>query len=466
MNGDTLGRPNLRQVSQLHRQSLRGWSPRGRSWIRSPTVILAVVIAVVTLVLRLAYGATKPTDVDGIRYVLGSEHFDVTHLSPAAPGSWLYVAAGHALHVVSGLSPVHSLVLLAALISAGAAGLTSVAGTVLGGRFVGLAAGALVASAPVSWFAGSTVSTYSIDALVAALLVILARRAHPGSAHGAVALAALGLGAGVRLSVVPAFALLAAIAVVASVRTVGHLLTAVVVTLAAVAVWLVPVMVVQHGGLSAWLHATHVQISEAAHGSSVFTAPTSGVVTNLGTFGGWSVVTLGPVFVVAVVAVVVLAGARLATGQRGGNASLRIWQTTAEPRLTVDRPRYQSTGAILATALIPPLALVTLGRFTTGGAVLSYLVPATVLFLLPLGRLLHHRSAGLRRAALLVATLLVAALVAANVQRFVSAPGILPSSVVRHEPRLWISETRYQSPYADTADTIRAADRLHRPPGP
>jgi hypothetical protein len=49
-----------------------------------------------------------------------------------------------------------------------------------------------------------------------------------------------------------------------------------------------------------------------------------------------------------------------------------------------------------------------------------------------------------------------------NGQRFVSAPGILPTSVVRHQPRLWISQSRYQSPYADTADTIRAADGARR----
>ena len=53
------------------------------------------------------------------------------------------MAAGHAIHVVSGLSPVHSLVLLAALASAGAAGLTCVAGTALGGRGIGIAAGSL-----------------------------------------------------------------------------------------------------------------------------------------------------------------------------------------------------------------------------------------------------------------------------------------------------------------------------------
>jgi hypothetical protein len=360
---------------------------------------------------------------------------------------------------VTGLSTVHSLVLLAALASAGAAGLTSVAGTALGGRFVGLAAAALVATAPVSWFAGATVSTASFDAFLGALLIVLARRARPYRAHGVVAVLVLGLGAGIQLSAAPAFAFLAAIAVVASIRTVGHLLTAFVAGVGAVAVWFVPLVLVQPGGLRAWLHAVHVQASAAAHSSSVFVAPTSGALTNLGTFGGWSLVTLAPALVVGVLGIVVLVVARLATRRPAGNASLRIWSAATEPGDRVERPWYQSTAAILVAALVPPVAYLTLDRFTDGGDVLFYLVAATVLFLLPVGRLLHHRSPGLRVAAALVATLLLAGAVAVNVQRFVAAPGILPASVVRHHPDLWITRARYQAPYADTAATIRAADR-------
>ncbi len=83
MNVGTLGRENLRQVSHLHRDSVRGWSTGGASWLRSPTLAASVVIGVVTLVLRLSYGASRPTDADGARFVLGSEHFDVTHGGPA-----------------------------------------------------------------------------------------------------------------------------------------------------------------------------------------------------------------------------------------------------------------------------------------------------------------------------------------------------------------------------------------------
>jgi hypothetical protein len=376
------------------------------------------------------------------------------------------VEVGRAIHVMTGLSPVRSLVLLAALASAAAAAFTCVAGTALGGRWVGIAAAALVATAPVSWFAGATVSAYSFDALVGALLVVLARRARPSRAHGVLAVVTLGLGAGIHLSLVPAFALLTAIAVVASVRTVGQLLAVIAAGAASVAAWFVPLVVIQPGGLHAWLHFVRAQVSHTAHSSSVFVAPTARAITNVGTFGAWSLVTLAPVIVMSLLGVLVLVGVRIATRQPGGNVSLRIWSTGDETADRVERPSYQGTGAVLGAALVPPVAVVTLYRFGAGGAVLSYLVPATVLFLLPAARLLHHRARGVRRATAVVATLLVAGAVALNVERFVGAPGILPATVARDHPGLWISQARYQAPYADTAATISAADRRHRPVGP
>ncbi len=459
VNVRALGREDLRQVSHLHRASVRGWAPRRASWTGSPTFLVSLIIGIVTVVLRLSYAATAPTDAVGAGLVKGSGHFDVTRGAPRAPGAWLYVAVGHGIAVVTGLSAVHSLVLLAALASAGAAALTCVAGTALGGLWVGIGSAAVVASAPVSWFAGSTVSAYGFETVIGTLLIVLARRAWPYRAHGALAVAVLMLGGGVRLSIIPAFAFLAAIAVVASVRTVGQLLATVAAGLAGLAVWLVPVVFIQPGGISVWLHAVHVQISDAAHQSSVFVAPAAGTVTNIGTFGGWSLVSLGPVVAVGLVGVVALAGARIVTRHPAGNIRLRIWSRPSEPRAGIERPRYQHTGAILGAAVIPPLALVTLGQFAGGGDVLWYLAPVTVLMLLPAGRLLHHRSRGVRLGAAVVATVLVAGTVGVNVQRFVAGPGILPASVMQHHRNWWISQRRYQAPYADTDAAIRAADR-------
>jgi len=462
VNVRALGREDLRQVSHLHRDSVRGWSPPSTAWLRSPTFLTSVVIGAVTLALRLTYGASGPTDTDGAQFVSGSGRFDVAHGSPAAPGSWLYVAAGHAVHLVTGLNAVHSLVVLAALASAGAAALTCVAGTALGGRFVGVASALLVASAPASWFAGSTVSAYGFDTMVGALLVVLARRARPYRAHGVVAAVVLMLGAGVRLSMLPAFALLAGIAVVASVRTVGQLLATVAGGLAALAAWLAPVIAIQPGGFQAWVHAVHVQISDAAQSSSVFVAPASRAVTNIGTFGAWSIVSLGPVVLIGILGIVALMAARIVTRHPAGNVARRIWSTTHEPIDRIERPWYQRTGAVLGAAVVPPVALVALGRFAGGGDVLWYLAPVTVLMLLPVARLLHHRTPGVRAVAGVVASLLVAGIVAVNIQRFVAAPGILPASVARDHPGWWLSQPRYQAPYAETAQTIRSADATDR----
>ena len=147
-----------------------------------------------------------------------SNHFDVAHGQPQPPGYWLYVETGRALHLVTGLGTIASLVMVAALASAAGVGLTAVAGRDLGGPWVGLAAGVVVATSPFAWFSGSTVATYSFDMLACALLIVLAWRARPGSWHGVGAVVALGLLAGFRQSDLMAFAILALIAVVGSTR--------------------------------------------------------------------------------------------------------------------------------------------------------------------------------------------------------------------------------------------------------
>jgi hypothetical protein len=459
VNLGTLGRDNLRRVSHLHRDAVPGWSSSGPWWRRSPIVVVASLVGLGALGLRLAYGATGPTDTTGAQLVIGSSRFDVTHAAPAAPGSWLYLAAGHLLHVVTGLSTVQSLVLLAALASAGAAALACLAGSALGGRWVGVAAGALVASAPVSWFAGSTVSVSAFGALVGAALIVLARRARPYGPQGVVAVALLGLAGGIHLSVAFDFLFLAVIVVVASVRTLGQLLATAVAGLVSVAAWLVPVVTVQPGGFHAWFTALHAQLSEAAAASSPLAAPSSGALTNLGIAGGWSVLTLGPALVVAVIAVLLLIGARVVT-RRPAGTSAPIWGAPAERDPRLEWPWYQSAAAVLTAGLLPPVAFALLGQYAMAGGVLAYVVPATVLLLLPMGRLLRHRSTGLRHAAAVIFIVVVVTACVVNIERFVSAPGILPASFAHDHPSLWISDPRYQSPYAATAAGIRSADRL------
>ena len=458
MNLGTLGREDLRQVSRLHRHRTPGWERIRVPWFVSPQAVVPAAVGAVTLVLRLVYGANGPTDWDGVQYVVGSSRFDVTHGAPHPPGYWLYVATGHAIHAVTGLGAASSLVLVAALASAAAAALTCAAGMAFGGWWVGLAAGALVASTPVSWFAGSTVSTYSFDALVAALLVLLAIRARPGSAHGLAAVVTLGLMTGFRPSIAPMFLLLALVAVLGSTRGIRRWALTVAALVGSVAVWFVPMVLAQPGGVTVWLRAWRAESSGAAHTSSVFFT-SAGAATNVGTFGAYTLLTVGPVLVLALLAGLALLATRLVTRRATGDAALRIWSEGTSPGVTgPGRPWYQTTTAVAIAAVVPPLAIVNLVQFAKGGYVLAYLPTVTILLLVPVARLIRHRIRALRRLSAVLASVVVLGVVGLNAQRFVGAPGILPAGFATSHPGWWISQARYGAPYTDTAATIRAAD--------
>jgi len=107
--------------------------------------VLPWVVALVALVARLATRASGPTDWDSSQYAAAVARFDVTHGRPQPPGYFLYVVAGRLVHD-TGLGTVDSLVFVSAVASALAAGLVVVAGRDLGGRWVGVAAGLLIAT--------------------------------------------------------------------------------------------------------------------------------------------------------------------------------------------------------------------------------------------------------------------------------------------------------------------------------
>jgi hypothetical protein len=421
----------------------------------------AIGLGAAALVLRLVEAASGPTDWDGAQYVLGARRFDVAHGTPSPPGYWLYVALGHALHVTTGLGTVASLVLFTALASAAAVGLTAVGGTLLAGRWVGLTAATLLIFTPVSWFDGSTVSTYSFCASTGVLLVVLARRAYPGSRHGILAAVVLGIASGFVPWSLPMFALLALLAAVASIRSLAGLAILVLAGAGSVAVWFVPMVAAQPGHLSAWTHAVRVEVSDAAHASSVlFSGSAAG--SNLGSFGAYSLLSLWPAVVLAVAATAILLGSRLVTHRPGGDVSRRIWSgfgSRTDLALEAQgRPWYQRSGAILTAAIVPPLAIVTIGRFPAGRAVLSFLPAATVLLLWPLSRLLRHRVRSLRLSGAVVAAVIVTAACALGSLQFLEEPGILPTSLVTEHGAVWMTQSRYGAPYPDTAATIAAAD--------
>jgi hypothetical protein len=451
-------------------------------------LVLPWAVALVTLVARLATAAVGPTDWDSAQYAAAVARFDVTHGRPQPPGYFLYVVAGQLLHA-AGTGVVHSLVLVAAVASAAAAGLTVVAGRDLGGRWVGLAAGLLVATSPFAWFSGSVVATYSFDLLIAPLLIILAWRARPHSWHGAAALAALGLVAGFRQPALQAFLLLALVAVAGSVRRVREGVVALVAGAVAVAAWFVPMVLAQPGGASAWVRATHDEALGAVRATSVLDHASDGA-TNLGTVAAYTTVALAPLATLALLSAVLLGIRALvrrvrrpADGPPSGDlhphsprdpagATVPTVPTTAEadqsPRWT--RPWYQSRAAILVAAVVPPLALVTLVQFAKSGYLLAYLPGAVIALLLVPAALVRNRPDGprtdVRRARvangawLTVVTLAVVAIAALGVQRFLTGTGVLPVTPARTAHGLWLTQARYQAPYGATRSAIRSADSL------
>ena len=431
---------------------------RRRAARRSRGSALPWVVALVTLGLRLLTAANGPTDWDSAQYAAAVGHFDVTHGQPQPPGYWLYVVSGRLIHQVSRLGTIHSLVLVAALASAAAAGLTTVAGRDLGGTWVGLASGLVVATCPFAWFSGSIVATYSFDMLGCSLLVILAWRARPGSWHGLAAVVALGLLAGFRPSMIQSFAVLALIPVAASTRRWGQLGLTVVAGAAAVGVWLVPMTLSQPGGFSAWLRATRIEATGAAQSTSVFDHAAAGA-TNLGTFAAFTVVALAPLALVALLAGAAL-GIRSRLADRGPGLPEPDGVARGTPSWT--RPWYQSRTSVLGAAIVPPMLLVALVQFAKGGYLLAYLPAAVIALLLPLGALTRRSPWDARSSPgwTVVTSVAVLAVAAIGAQRFLGGDGVLPERFVASSGHLWLDQPRYQAPYTDTRHTILSVDAI------
>ena len=481
-------------------------------------MLLPWVVGVVALVARLATAAVGPTDWDSSQFAAAVSRFDVTHGRPQPPGYFLYVEAGRLVHATGTVS-VRSLVIVSALASAAAAGLVVVAGRDLGGRWVGLAAGVVVAASPFVWFNGSTVDTYSFDLLIAPVLMILAWRARPHSWHGAAALAALGLAAGFRQSILQTFALLALLAVVASVRRFREAVVAVGAGLVALAVWAVPMALTQPGGLGTWVKATRAETQGAFRATSVLDHASGGAL-NFGTFAGYTTLAIAPLVGLAVVSGVVLALRALMKGRTiprsptaptagPGLAAPAVRPDTSSstpagalqatpPRRAVGRrgridwvrPWYQSRTAVLAAAIVPPVAVVTLVEFAKGGYLLAYLPGTVIALLLVPAAVLRPRVRDRRTTSvggpgspqggpgspqggpgvrvrgflattwIVVITLAVGAIAVLGADRFLSGYGVLPTAATTSTSGLWLAQARYQAPYLDTRAAIQRMDDL------
>jgi hypothetical protein len=185
---------------------------------------------------------------DAVQFALGVRHFDIVHHQPHPPGYIGYVAIGRLL------LPLFGGDINATLVAVSIAG--EIAGVVLVflfarslfGTRAGWAAGLALAFAPLFWYYGEVANTYALEpALVLGIAWPcwrLWRREFEAASPAALA---LGLAGAIRPSTTALLAPLFALALMRS--SAPHVLKirAAAVLTAAVAVWLVPLLVVAGG---------------------------------------------------------------------------------------------------------------------------------------------------------------------------------------------------------------------------
>jgi hypothetical protein len=229
--------------------------------VRRPDVAALVALALVGLVLRLAFRIDYDEDIDALRFRLGVERFDVVALRPHAPFYPVYVAAAKVV-ASAGASAHGALAIVGAICGAATLPCIALIAGLAGGRRAGYIAGALALASPFLWLTSEKLLSDApgLLPLAAALALAQAARASPDPNRArslrTVALLALGIGLGVRLSYFPfAAACLFAIARAEGSGPAWMARTRDLTT--GVVVWLAPLIAV--GGARDLVRVTHVQ---------------------------------------------------------------------------------------------------------------------------------------------------------------------------------------------------------------
>jgi hypothetical protein len=374
-----------------------------------------------------------PTEWDSIQLTLGVDRFDVQEYSPHPPGYYLYILGGRLVRVLTPLSGQRSLQVISALAAAATVATIYVIGLEARNRWLGVAAAAFMATSPYLVFYGGTVASYCFDALLLVALLWVALRAFPHSRHGLYASVILGLGSGLRPSSVMVVFPMVLWALFKSIRTVRQFLVAGIAGAVSLAVWIVPMILEQPGGYSAYSHFSKIYIKPAFSSTSVFYGATLAQARHNMAHG-----TSYTLAAVSVLVPLFLAGLVVAVAQRGDGAE--------------HKPGRNAEAVLLfMAAAAVAYAFVLLVHFGKAGYVLSYL-PAVAL----LGM---WQLAGARRRLLrLGAGALVGLMILVNLQRFLFAPGVLPMRFINN-PHFFFTQTQYGAPFPLTKKYQRQIDR-------
>lgn len=402
---------------------------------------MSIGLGLLALVAFQAVAARFPVEWDGAQLVMALDRFDVSNGTPHPPGYWLYIAAGRLVRGVTWLDGTASLTLVSSVAAATTVGLTHALGRAMGGRLLGVSAAGLVFSSPFLWFYGASVDTYTLDALACIVLLTLAWHARPGSWHGVAAAGALGLAAGFRQTSLLLFAPLAVVAMVRSARGLRTWVTGGTVGAAAIASWLVPMLLEQPGGIGAWREASDALLQGSVEQTALFAGTAEVVTRNMTQGATYATVAFLPAAVVALVAGVQLLRRRRVPDGPGTDA----------PRPQGPRPWWAGSPALAALGAGPAVLFLVLIHFGKAGYLLAALPAGVLLLVAPVSRLPLRARPAVAITALVVCVL--------SVQRFLLAPGIVPEALVDGTP-LWLTSSVNGAPYPFTAEAIAESDRL------
>ena len=419
---------------------------------------MPAAIGLLTFISRIVVGATGPTDWDSVQFASGANIFDVTRGSPHPPGYFLYAMGGRFLHVVFGMGVIHALVLISAVTSAAAVAAGYLAGRAIGGTWLGLALAAFLFTSPFMWFNGAVVQVFNFDALACSLFILLALEARRNSLHGVAAVLALTILAGFRQSVGFFYLPVTLVAVFRSTRSLRRWSQVAACAIGGLVVWVVPLALIQPGGLTAWLRASHLETQGQLRTTSILDhGPVAHTI--ILTMLGETFVALAPLAFVTVVAIGGLALRRLRRSRSPDDFSAS-WLSHQE-RATV-RPIGRL--GVVVLAIVPALLSDIFITFGTGGYALAFLPGAAILLLLPAARLIGSEpyaplSVGrLARPTGILVTAAVLGVCVLGTQRFVFGQGVLPGRYVRVYSGAWFLDPRYGAPEYQTRYTITSQD--------
>lgn len=384
--------------------------------------------ALAVFVLRAVLIPATPTEWDSVLILEGVRHFDVVRSAPHPPGSFLYVQATALLHALTGGSALAVASTLSAAMSGACAGLAWAIGRRLRSDVLGLGFALAVTANPVAAFYGSIVATYTVDLLAGMMLLHCAVRVREQPRYVTVAALTVGLAAGARPSAL-VFAAPALVVIVAMARPNRRQLAWAAGALAAsVLVWLVPLALVQPGGLGAWRAATNRTFHGQYTTTSWLGAPRAAAVRNAGSAFSYATIAVLPLLPATLVAI-----AGRVQGRRRLLA-LEGWML-----------------GVAAAIVVPGLAFGAFVHWGKSGYLLVFLPGLLVVpFVL---------ASRLRAAWFTVFMVLACAGAGVQMQRFYFADSVLPPRFVDRGP--YFTERRFWAPFDDTLHGRDELDAMH-----